>query len=275
MPYIRPPFDEQQLITSYLDDKCAKIDEAITKHRTLIEKLKEYRKAVITKTVTKGLDPNAEMNDSGITWIGEMCRGWSITPIKHLFKVNSGATPKSGNSLFWGDEIAWVTPADFKTATKYITNGAKSITKAGYDSCNTELVPAGSIVVSKRAPIGELSIATSDLCTNQGCLTCVPKKEVDSNYYFYALIAAVEHMNALGNGTTFQELSTTKFKNMKIVEPPYEEQKRISKYLDEKWTKIDEAIARHEGLITKLEEYKKSIIYNAVTGKIDCRKDSL
>ena len=187
---------------------------------------------------------------------------------KYMFSIYAGATPDSKNSEYWDGDIVWITPADYKTTDKYISCGAKSLTKAGYNASNTTIVPAGSIIVSKRAPIGTVSIAEVPLCTNQGCLSCVPNDDVDSSFAYYALSSMSDEMQVLGAGTTFKEISANAFANMKIPYFPLPEQHAIVRYLDAKCAAIDEAIERHKKIIEKLEEYKRSSIIKAVNGDI-------
>lgn len=254
-PCLVPTPPEQSRIASFLDVRCGKIDEAIAKHKALIEKLDEYRKAVITEAVTKGVSGK---------------KNWASKAIKHSFRIVPGATPASGNPEYWDGDIIWITPSDYKTRDHYVSAGAKTITEDGYDSCSTRLVPAGSLIFSKRAPIGTVAISKTALCTNQGCLSCVPKKDTNVEFFYYAFIAYLEVFDVLGSGTTFKEISTSAFSNVKIETPSPEEQQEIVAYLDKKCAAIDSAKERHTQLIAKLEEYKKSLIYNAVTGKIEC-----
>lgn len=128
------------------------------------------------------------MKDSGIEWIGEIPEGWEVKRIKHMFHVTSGSTPKSDNLDYWDGDIIWITPADYKTLDKYIEKGSRNITQLGLQSCSTTLVPSGSIIFSNRASIGKVAIATVDLCTNQDCLSCIPRQEV---YSFILLLCYV------------------------------------------------------------------------------------
>ena len=248
---LAPPLLEQQAIVRYLDAKCSVIDEAIERHKKIIEKLEEYRKAHI---------------------FDAMGQCTATIPAKHVFRIYAGATPKSGESTYWDGDIAWVTPADFKTEDHYVAGGKRSITEEGYASCNTTIVPSGSIIVSKRAPIGTVSINTTPLCTNQGCLSCVVMPNADVEFYYYALIYKAEHMQVLGAGTTFQEISSNSFANMKLPYASLDEQKVIAQKLNAIDTSIQAYKRKHITIIEKLEEYRKSIIYNAVTGKLDCRE---
>ena len=262
-----PPLPTQHRIADYLDDKCRKIDRYIEQQKQVIEKLKAYKQSVITEAVTKGLDPTVPMKDSGVEWIGEIPEGWEIKRIKHSFTVFSGTTPKSEKTENWGGIIPWITPADYKTEDKYVSSGRKSITEIGMQSCGLNWAIKGSLIFSKRAPIGLVAIASNDLTTNQGCLSCVPYENVCSTYFYYAMSAFTEQFDLLGSGTTFKEISANAFGNFKLPCPCLDEQIRISNFLDNEVNSIINAITKKQTLIEKLTEYKKSLIYEVVTGK--------
>ena len=269
IPY--PSLPEQQAIADYLDYKVGQIDTSVAEINTQIEDLKAYRQAVISEAVTKGLNPDAPMKDSGIEWIGMIPEDWDSLKVKNIFSVIAGATPDSTEDSFWDGEVVWVTPADFKSSDHYISVGKRCITQQGYESCGTTLVPAGSIVVSKRAPIGSVVIARNELCTNQGCLSCVPTKRANSNYYYFALSVFTQALEMYGSGTTFKEISAFDFSNFRIPYPPLAEQQAIADYLDEKTSKIDTAIKSLENQRDDLNALRKTVISEAVTGKIDLR----
>ncbi len=261
-----PSVKEQQSITSFLDTKCGEIDALISLQEEMISELQAYKQSVITEAVTKGLNPNAKMKDSGVEWIGEIPEGWAVCSTKHLFNLYSGATPKTDNDSFWDGNIPWITPADFKTEDVYISKGRRNITQNGVDSCGTTIVPANSVIFSKRAPIGLVVLNKEPLCTNQGCISCVPK-ETFSKYYYYAMSVFTDSYELYGAGTTFMEISATSFANFKLPNPSFEEQHSIATYLDEKTSQIDSLIALKQEKIQELKDYKKSIIYEYVTGK--------
>lgn len=261
-----PPLEEQTAIATYLDAKCAKIDNVVAVQQKRIELLKELKQSIITHAVTRGLDKNAKLKDSGVEWIGEVPEGWEVCKIKHNFKIYAGATPKTENKSYWDGDIVWITPADFKTEDKYIIQGERNITIEGYNSCNTQLVPKRSIIFSKRAPIGTVALNEVDLCTNQGCLSCVPK-QVNSLFYYYVFSICTEMFDMLGSGATFKEISADIFANVKLPTPPLSEQTAIAAYLDKKCAIIDRQIAKVEKQIELLKEYKQSVITECVTGK--------
>jgi len=145
-----PPIEEQQAIASFLDRETARIDALIQKKERMIELLKEKRIALITQAVTKGLDANVPMRDSGIEWLGEVPEHWRITSIKHIAKVVNGSTPSSSEPDFWDGDILWATPDDLGSLNdKYLCSTNRQITKEGYQSCGTTIAPGNSIVLSR------------------------------------------------------------------------------------------------------------------------------
>ncbi len=262
-----PNITEQKLIADFLDKQTAKIDAIIKTNEEQLEVLKKYKKSLITQTVTKGLNKNARMKDSGISTLQEIPDNWDISKLKYEFSIVCGATPDSTNMEFWDGDINWIGPADMSD-TGSISHGANYITKKGYNSCGTTLLPENSIIVSTRAPIGKVNIASSELCTNQGCKSLVANSEKNNNkYVYYYLISIKQELINAGRGATFKELSTFDFGNFYIPLPPTEEQNQIVKYLDEKFIKIDSLISQKQQAIETMQKYKKSLIYEYVTGK--------
>ena len=202
--------------------------------------------------------------NSGVEWIGRVPSHWETAKIKYSFNIYAGATPKTEKEEFWDGDIVWVTPADYKTSDKFVSRGQRTITKAGYNSCNTQIVPKGSLIFSKRAPIGTVAISSNELCTNQGCLSCVPKL-ANVSYYYYCASIASEYFDLLGSGATFKEISAASFSNVKFPCPPLAEQQAIASYLDAQTARIDSIIEAREKKIKLLEELRVAIISKAVT----------
>ena len=264
--------NEQKKLSSFLEAKISIIDNITSKLQKLISLLKEKRQAIISNAVTKGLDRSVWMKDSGVEWIGEIPEHWNIQKLKRIFQVLNGSTPRSDNPLYWNGNIIWVTPEDLSlTVSPVICKSSRQITTEGYDSCGTNLVPKGSIIVSTRAPIGYVKISGVELCTNQGCRSLVKKTEANENYFFYYLYCFGSVLNSLGRGSTFAELSSENLKMFQISIPPIEEQLTITQFLASETSKIDGLISKHLKLIDLLKEYKTSLITQAVTGKIDVR----
>ncbi len=268
-----PPLPEQRAIAAFLDRETAKIDALVAKKERLIALLQEKRSALISHAVTKGLDPTVPMKDSGVEWLGAIPAHWEVKRLKRLFRVINGSTPASGDPAFWAGEIPWVTPEDLgDLKDRTITSTRRNITEAGYRSCGTTLVPAGSLVLSTRAPIGHLAIAGVNLCTNQGCRSLVFRDPASRAFWYYELLAARPELESLGQGSTFRELAKGMLEDVTLAVPPLPEQRAIAAFLDRETAKIDALIAKVREAIERLKEYRSALISAAVTGKIDVRE---
>lgn len=206
-----------------------------------------------------------KMKDSGIEWIGEIPEGWEVRKIKNSFSIYAGATPKSENSDYWDGNIPWITPADYKTTDKYVSSGRKSLTELGYNSCGTTLVPAGSVIFSKRAPVGSVAIAQNDLCTNQGCLACTPRKNVNSTYFYYCMSTFTEQFELVSSGTTFKEIAASTFANFLLPCPPLSQQNAIVAFLDKECYRIDLILSKTHSSIEEYKKLKQAVITQAIT----------
>lgn len=206
-----------------------------------------------------------EMKDSGIEWIGEIPKEWLVKKIKHGFTIFAGATPKSEKSEYWNGKISWITPADYKTEDKYVYTGRKNISMEGYKSCGTTIVPKGSVIFSKRAPVGTVAISGNELCTNQGCLACVPLSMTDSIYFYYVISVFTEQFELVSSGTTFKEISANTFANFPLPFPIYEEQIKISSFLDKKCAELDNVLEKTRASIEEYKKLKQAVITQAVT----------
>lgn len=209
-----------------------------------------------------------EMKDSGIEWVGNIPATWKSIQIKNLFTILSGATPTPDTDN-WDGDVLWITPADYKTKDKYVSGGKRNISQQGFNTCSTSMIPKGSIIFSKRAPIGTVAINTEVLCTNQGCLSCVSKADTCNDYYYYVMSVGTEHFELLGSGTTFKEISANSFSNCKLPCPNKCEQEKIASFLDERCSAFNCLISDIQSQIEALEEYKRSVITEAVTKGLD------
>lgn len=261
-----PPLSEQTKIANFLDKKCAQIDSIIEESKKSIEEYKSWKQSVIFEAVT-GKNLRCKKKDSGIEWLGEIPEEWEARALKTIFRIFSGTTPKSDIIEYWDGDVNWVTPADFKTEDVYVENGKRNISENGFSDCSLELIPINSLIFSKRAPIGKVCVNRNEMCTNQGCLACVKKINLSIKFFYYLLSSLTEYFEVLGSGTTFKEISLTSFSDFKVLFPPISEQKSIAKFLDAKCAQIDSLISEKQSLIQDLAEYKKSLIFEAVTGK--------
>ena len=193
--------------------------------------------------------------------------GWNIEPTKYVFSVVNGATPSSSEESYWEGDICWATPEDVGALQgKVLRDTRRRITRDGYDNSGTQIAPKGSIVLTTRAPVGNLALAGIPLCTNQGCKTLVPKSELfDSHYFYYQFFSRKEELRALAPGTTFQELGSADLRAFELWFPPLPEQRAIADYLDRETAKIDALITEKERLLSLLAEKRRVLITQAVT----------
>ena len=262
-----PPIPEQLRIADYLDEKCGEIDSLITLQERMIEKLKAYKQSVITEAVTKGLDPNAKLVPSGIDWIGDIPEGWSKDKVIRCFKkIGSGTTPKSTDDTLFEGNINWlqsgdINGSDLLEASKHISEQ----TLASYSALCVYQAPF-IIIAMYGASVGNISISHIDGCVNQAC--CVLSfSNLNFKYAFYALKSAKPYLIYRAEGGVQPNISQDKLKSLWIPRPPMDEQQSIASYLDEKCADIDRLIALKQQKIESLKDYKKSVIYEAVTGK--------
>ena len=184
--------------------------------------------------------------------------------ISEIGSIVSGATPKTSDATNYGGDIPWLTPADLSGYTnKYIERGARNISKKGYDSCSTQIMPAGSILFSSRAPIGYVAIAANPICTNQGFKSIVPNKNVDSEFLFYQLKFLKNQIADLGRGTTFKEISGKTLGSVEIVLPDLKEQKRIVNKIEELFSELDSAVETLKKTKEQLVVYRQSVLKEA------------
>ncbi len=174
---------------------------------------------------------------------------WEIRKLgdPDLCKIVSGATPKTNEPSYWNGNILWITPKDLSNFEGFeIFDTKKKITKAGYESCSTHILPKGTVLMSSRAPIGYLAIAGNELCTNQGFKSFICTEKMNNRYLFYYLKSIVPQLEQLGSGSTFNELSKTKAEQIEIPLPPRYIQEKITAKLDEFFKEYGKAKKQHE-----------------------------
>lgn len=277
LPMIMPPFDEQKQIANYLDKKTAKIDATIAKNEELIQLLEEKRVALINQVVTKGLNPDVPMKDSGVEWIGEIPEHWDMMKISNIFNnIGSGTTPKSSNDEYYIDgNVNWLITGDLND--NYIHNTSTKITKkALHDTSALKIYPKESLVIAMYgATIGKLGILNIETCTNQACCVLSRSKIMNIKYTYYWFLGYRNEIISLSYGGGQPNISQDVIKNLKCIVPPFNEQKQIIDYLDTEITKINKTITKVTENINLLEEYKTSLIHHVVTGKIDVRSEEI
>lgn len=190
--------------------------------------------------------------------------------LRFLFDTKSGATPSSGVAEYWDGDINWVTPEDLgKLSGRYVLETRRRITEGGYKNCGVSLAAPGSIVLSKRAPIGQTAILSVPSTCNQGCFLLTKVKDVDERFYYYALIHLRPVLEALGRGSTFMELSADDLRSVPMPFPSAADQHLIANYLDRETARIDGLIAEKECMLALLEEKRAALITRVVTRGLD------
>ena len=182
---------------------------------------------------------------------------WKTCKLSEIGVIVGGATPSTKNPEFYDGDIPWITPKDLTNwSNMYISQGERSITKAGYDSASCKMMPKGSVLFTSRAPIGYIAIAANEVCTNQGFKSVVPNTElIDSQFLYYSLIFNKNKIIAMGSGTTFAEISGKVMASVEISLPPLDIQKKIAAQLSE----IDEKIAVNKKICENLEAQAQAL----------------
>lgn len=267
-----PPILEQQFIACFLDAKTKPIDNIISKREKQIELLEEMKSAIISCAVTKGLNSNAKMKDSGIEWIGDIPEEWSMIKTSLLFGlIGSGTTPPKNGTNYADEGLCWLQTGDLNDG--YISDTSKYITESAIqENSALTLFSKGSLVIAMYgATIGKIGILDIDCYTNQACCVLGKGKKINIKYAFYTYQACKSALINESRGGGQPNISQDIIRHFKIPVPPLEEQDYISSYLDTETSKLDSRIAKRRKQIELLHEYKQALITNAVTGKIDVR----
>lgn len=264
---IIPPFPQHQRIAAFLDRKCAEIDSIITKTKATIEQYKALKQSVITQAVTKGIRPDRQMKDSGIEWIGEIPQEWSKDKVFRAFStIGSGTTPKSSDESNYEGNINWIQSGDINGRILSEVKNRLSIEAIDKYSALRIYTSPFIVIAMYGASIGNISISKIDSCVNQACCVLAEPK-ININYAFQSIKAAKNYLITKAVGGGQPNISQDIVKSLWLPIPPLLEQQEIADYLDRKCAEIDRLIAAKEQLLTELESYKKSVIYEYVTGK--------
>jgi type I restriction enzyme S subunit len=274
--FILPPSEEQQLIIKFLDHETAKIDTLITKQEKLIELLKEKRQAVISHAVTKGLNSNVPMKDSGVEWLGEVPEHWKLVPLKYLCSFSGGGTPTKDNLTYWTNgNIPWVSPKDMKTF--WVKETQDYITEKAVKESSTNMVEPNSLLMVVRSGILQRTIPIAinivPVTMNQDMKALKFGKRILVEY-----VANLIHGNTQQlllewskEGATVESIEHEYLANSVIPVPSIEEQDLIVKLIAKKMSIYRELTEKAELQISLLQERRTALISAAVTGKIDVR----
>ena len=259
-----PSAIEQERIAAFLDAECAEIDAVLEKTRASIEEYKKLKQAVITQAVTKGIRGDRPMKDSGIEWIGDIPAEWDVL---NLVAHTSMLTPMRDRPENLDGPIPWVRIEDFEG--KYIesSKAGLGVSMKTVKEMNLKVYPVGTILCTSSCIMGKCAIVSRELVSNQRFIGIIPDQTTDKTYLYYLMTSNAERMNFLSTGALQANLSRSAFEHLKVQFPPYSEQQEIAAYLDDKCEKIDELILKKQQYLIEIENYKKSLIYEYVTGK--------
>lgn len=270
-----PQGEELSNIVAFLDYETARIDRLIAQQQRLIELLKEKRQAVISHAVTKGLNPDAPMKDSGIEWLGQVPKHWVVSRIKNYAKIESGHTPSRQVEAYWIDcNIPWVSLNDSKTlkVVDYISDTFYKINELGMANSSAHLLPERAVVFTRDASIGLAAITTIPMAVSQHLIAwiCNEKKVIPEFLLlvFYAMELEFERYTF---GATIKTIGMDDVRSLTAGFPKIDEQKEIITWAFSKLSILKNVLQKAEEKICLLQERRTVLISAAVTGKIDLR----
>ena len=272
-----PSLPKQKSIERYLDKKCAEIDRLIAHEETMIDELKAYKQSVITEAVTKGLDRTAPMKNSGVEWIGEIPEHWLIMPLKSKFNFGKGLSITKADLVSEGIKVISYGQIHAKYNKSHCINKSlyRFVDSQYLQICPSALVRRGDFIFADTSEDVEGSgdfvyIDNSDLIfAGYHCITLKNKNLHDGKYLAFLFMSQnwKNQIQSQVNGVKLFSITKRYLADAKLLLPPQNEQQQIADYLDKKCAEIDQLISLKQEKIEGLRDYKKSLIYEYVTGK--------
>lgn len=275
-PILLPPLPEQRAIADFLDRETGRIGALIGKKRRLIELLEEKRSALISHAVTKGLDPDAPMKDSGIEWLGQIPAHWEVRKLSFLSRIGNGSTPSRENPLYWDDgDYPWLN----SSVVNYrpVRAAEEFVTPLALRECHLPAVPPRSILVGitgQGKTRGMSTLLTYEATVNQHVAYITPHgRSATADFLCWELTAAYSILRDIsdGAGSTKGALTCEQLGQFRLAIPPLSEQESIAGYLGQKLARLDVLVSKNREAIDKLQEYRTALVSAAVTGKVDVR----
>lgn len=265
---VLPSIIEQTQIVNFLDAKCSDINAMLSKTRASIEEYKKLKQAVINQAVTKGVRGEREMKDSGVEWVGEIPKEWVCEKIKYATSISRGLfnhRPRN-DERYYNGKYPFIQTGDVANATKYIVSYSQTLNELG-KSVSKEF-PKGTLTMTIAANVGDVAILNFDAYFPDSVVGFIPNKNIRTLYLFYVFSAMKDEFTRTAIKSTQLNLNIDRVKETFIpVTLNVNEQCEIENYLESKCAEIDGLIAKKEQLVKELESYKKSLIYEVVTGK--------
>jgi type I restriction enzyme S subunit len=275
IPLLMPSEEEQTQIASFLDHEIACIDMLIEEQQRLIELLKEKRQAVISLSVTKGLEPTVSMKNSGVVWLGDVPAHWVIRKLKNLVSVRGGSTPSKEVERYWEGDIPWVSPKDMKS--ERISGSIDHVSGSAIEEGGLKIVKSGAILIVVRGMIlihsVPVAITDVDVTINQDIKAMTPGPQLSGDYLSLLLQgvrdAVFQYIDSSAHGT--RKLEWERFELIDLPIPSHSEQIRIVGFIETQKRAIDDLVVQAASTITLMKERRSALISAAVTGKIDVR----
>ncbi len=279
VPVPLPDCKAQQAIADYLDRETARIDALIAAKERLLALLAEKRQALITHAVTRGLDPNVPLRDSGILWLGTIPAHWKVERLRFLVQVMSGATPDTGKSEYWDGEIPWVSPKDMKRDE--IADSEDHVTSAALTDSALRLVPIGAVLVVVRGMIlahsFPVALTVREVTINQDMKALLCRGAICPQYLRDFLRAVSRHVVSLADSSAHgtRKLETEILGQLLVCVPPMEEQVKISTHVAVQTAELDRLSTLMAETIALLKERRAALIAAAVTGQIQIPSEAV
>ena len=264
-----PDFYEQEKIANFLDHETAQIDTLIAKQEKLIELLKEKRQAVISHAVTKGLNPDVAMKDSGVEWLGQVPEHWIVKSYRHASKIYRGKfghRPRN-DPAFYDGEYPFIQTGDVARAGKYITSYSQTLNEKGKEV--SQLFPKGTLMMAIAANIGDLAILGFEAYAPDSVVGFKPNQDIDLEFLRYSFMAALPALEQTSTQSTQANLNVERIGAVQGVFPSLNDQQEIVGYLDDMLNKYSVIEKEMHKAIELLQERRTALISSAVTGKID------
>jgi type I restriction enzyme S subunit len=268
-----PDLVEQRAIATFLRRETAKIDALIAEQEKLIALLAEKRQAAISHAVTKGLNPNSPMKDSGVEWLGNVPEHWLVSALSYLCSIETGATPDRGEPKYWDGSIPWIKTGEI--SWKPIFESEEFISEEALANSAAKIAKPGTLMMAmygQGVTRGRVAILRISASFNQACAAISFGPRLSTEYGRYFFMAAYDHIRDGGNETSQMNLSAGFIAKIKLPVPPVEEQMEIVHHLDAATASLDALSAKASRGIVLLKERRNALISAAVTGKVDVRQ---
>lgn len=267
---LTPPPLVQSRIADFLNRETAQIDAMIGKQEQLIGLLGERRSAVIAHAVTKGLNPDVPMTDTGVEWLGDVPAHWGVKRLSWMFGlISSGTTPANEDQLEEGGDHYWVTTSELRE--RPIRSTRRMVSSETVETLSPlKLYPPGTLLIAMYgATIGRLGMLEVHACTNQACCAFAEPQGVLPEFAMFALLAAREHLLVLASGGGQPNINQDKLRSLRVPVPPVAEQAVLVRHVERALDDMDLVVARAQESVALMRERRAALISDAVTGRLD------